>query len=381
MNSRQRLLAALSHQEPDRVPIDLGGIVTGITKGANANLKAYLGLATDDPIVDRIQQLARPSEELLDRLHVDTRYLYLSASRDWSDIELSADTYQDEFGVVRKAAISPLDGEVLYYDFIAHPMKDVETVADLARLKWPDPHDPARFAGLADRAKDMYEQTDYGVMVNLIGSIFEFSWYLRGYVNFFEDMLLRPELVEAQLDAMLEYQMALMGEMLDRIGPYLSAVMTGSDLGTQHGPAMSPATYKALIWPRYRKFWDFIKSKTNAKLFYHSCGSIVPMIPFLVEGGVDVIHPVQPMAAGMGDRKRLKREFGDRLSFWGGFDQQDVLPFGSPERVRDEAKRLLDEFMPGGGYVFAAGHNIQADVPPENIIALFDTVYEYGRYS
>ncbi len=380
MNSRQRLLAALSHQEPDRVPIDLGGIVTGITKGANTNLKAHLGLAGDDAIVDRIQQLARPSETLLDRLHVDTRYLYLSASRDWSDIELANDTYQDEFGVVRKAAISPLDGDVLYYDFIAHPMTDVETVADLTKLKWPDPHDPARFAGLEEQARQMYEQTDYGVMVNLIGSIFEFSWYLRGYVNFFEDMILRPELAAAQLDAQLEYQMALMGEMLDRIGPYLSAVMTGSDLGTQRGPAMSPETYKTLVWPRYRKFWDFIKSKTNAKLFYHSCGSIVPMIPFLIEGGVDVIHPVQPMATGMGDRKRLKREFGDKLAFWGGFDQQDVLPFGSPQRVRDEAKRLLDEFMPGGGFVFAAGHNIQADVPPENIIALFDTVYEYGRY-
>ncbi|MCO6452889.1 MAG: hypothetical protein J5I90_19050 [Caldilineales bacterium] len=380
MNSRERLLMSLNHQEPDRVPIDLGGIVTGITKGANASLKAHLNIESADPVIDRIQQLAAPSDLLLDRLHVDTRYLFLSASRDWSDIALTDDTYQDEFGVVRKAAISPLDGDVLYYDFIDHPLKNAETVSDIARFNWPNPHDPARFAGLEEKAKALYEQTDYGVMVNLIGSIFEFSWYLRGYINFFEDMLLRPEMATALLDGMLEFQMALMGETLERIGPYLSVVMTGSDLGTQRGPAMSPETYKSLIWPRYRKFWDMIKSKTNAKLFYHSCGSILPMIPLLIDGGVDVIHPVQPLAVGMGERKKLKREFGDKLAFWGGFDQQDVLPFGNPARVRDEAKRLLDEFMPGGGFVFAAGHNIQADVPPENIIALFDTVYEYGRY-
>ncbi len=380
MNPRERMLSTLNHREPDRVPIDLGGIVTGITRGANDSLKTYLGIESDDPVIDRIQQLSWPPEVILDRLHVDTRYLFLSASRDWSDIELTDDTYQDEFGVVRKAAMSPLDGEVLYYDFIDHPLKDAETVADIAKFKWPDPHDPARFAGLEERAKAMHEETDDAIMVNLIGSIFEFSWYLRGYINFFEDMLLRPEITIALSDSMLEFQMALMSETLDRIGPYLSVVMTGSDLGTQRAPAMSPDTYKSLIWPRYLKFWDLIKSKTDAKLFYHSCGSIVPMIPYLIEGGVDIIHPVQPLATGMGDREALKREFGDKLTFWGGFDQQDVLPFGSPERVRDEAKRLLDEFMPGGGFVFAAGHNIQSDVPPENVIALFDTVYEYGRY-
>ena len=378
MNSRERFFTAISRQEPDRVPIDLGGIVTGITKGANRNLKTHLGMAGQDAVIDRIQQLAMPSDALLERLHVDSRYLYLSASRDWSDIELSDDTYQDEFGVVRKAAFSLND--LLYYDFIDHPLKNAESVADLAKFKWPDPRDPVRYGGLEEEARALYEKTGYGVMVNLIGSIFEFSWYLRGYVNFMEDMMLRPEMAEALLDAQLEYQTALMDEMLKRIGGYVSVVMTGSDLGTQRAPMINPETYKTIIWPRYRKLWAFIKSKTPAKLFYHSCGSIVPMIPFLIEGGVDVIHPVQPMATGMGDRKSLKRQFGDRLAFWGGFDQQDVLPNGSPERVRDEAKRLLDEFMPGGGYVFAAGHNIQADVPPENIIALFDTVYEHGRY-
>jgi uroporphyrinogen decarboxylase len=182
------------------------------------------------------------------------------------------------------------------------------------------------------------------------------------------------------LDAVLEYQLAQFDELLRRAGRYVSVVLTGTDLGTQRGPLISPARYHELVWPRYRRLWQFIRGKTAAKIFYHSCGGIFPLIPFLIDGGVDAIHPVQPMAAGMGDRQRLKREYGRAIAFWGGFDQQQVLPFAKPEQVREEARRLLDDFMPGGGFVFAAGHNIQAGVPPENVLALFETVIEHGRY-
>ena len=379
MKARERLLAALNHKEPDRVPIDLGGIVTGITTGANEALKTYLGVTSEDAVVDRVQQLAFPSDAILEKLHVDTRYIYLKASRDWQDIELPNNTYEDEFGIQRKAAFNQ-QGRLLYYDFVGHPLSHIETVADLAKYRWPDPHDPARYAGIEEMARRMSEETGCGIIANVIGSIFEFSWYLRGYMSFFEDLLINPDLAGALLDAMLEYQSALMDEVLSRIGPYISVVMTGSDLGTQRAPALSPEVYSNLVWPRYKKLWDLIHSKTEAKVFYHSCGSIYPMIPYLIEGGVNILHPIQPLAVGMGDRRRLKREFGRHLTFWGGFDQQHVLPFGRPEEVQEEAKRLLDDFMPGGGFVFAAGHNIQADVPAENIVALFDTVSEYGKY-
>jgi uroporphyrinogen decarboxylase len=383
MDPRQRLETTLNHKEPDRVPIDLGSIVTGITTGANDALKQYLGIVSDDPVVDRIQQLALPSPALLQRLHVDTRYIYLSASRDWQDIELPGNSYQDEFGVRRTAAFHPETGRLLYYDFAredAHPLANAETVADIARFKWPDPHDPARYAGLEEKARQLYETTDYAVIANAIGSIFEFSWYLRGYMRFFEDLLVNPQLIEAMLDAMLEFQSAMFGEILSRVGQYVSVVMTGSDLGTQRGPAMSESVYRTIVWPRYVKFWKFIRTKTNARIFYHSCGSMQPMIKHLIEGGVDIIHPVQPMARGMGDRKALKRGYGDRITFWGGFDQQSVLPFATPDKVCEEARRLLEDFMPGGGFVFCAGHNIQTGVPPENVLALFDTIREYGRY-
>ncbi len=379
MNSRERLETTLNHKEPDRVPIDLGGIVTGITTGANKTLKSYLNIESNDSVVDRVQQLAHPSDAVLERLSVDTSYIYLQASRDWHDIELADNTYQDEFGVLRKAAYRP-DGWLLYYDFVGHPLSEAETVKDLAKFKWPDPHDPSRYEGIEETARKLSEETEFGLIANVIASIFEFSWYLRGYMRFFEDVILNPNLISALLEMMGEYQRALLGEVLDRIGPYISVVMTGTDLGTQRAPVISPDVYRSLVWPEYKKLWDMIRSKTHAKIFYHSCGSLYPMIPYLIEGGIDILHPIQPMAADMGDRVKLKREFGDQLTFWGGFDQQHVLPHGTPEEVQEEAKRLLDAFMPGGGFVFAAGHNIQSDVPPENVIALFDTVREYGVY-
>ncbi len=230
------------------------------------------------------------------------------------------------------------------------------------------------------RSRLLREHCAHNHGVNIIASLFEFSWYLRGYVGFLEDLLTNRTLAEAQLDAMLEYQKALVGEVLDRVGPYATFINTGSDLGTQRAPMINPDVYRDIIWPRYRQLWDFIHSRTEAKIFYHSCGSIVPLIPMLIEGGVDAIHPVQPAAEGMGDRPMLKREFGADMTFWGGFDQQDTLPFGTPDEVRAATRELFDDFMPGGGFVFAAGHNIQADVPPENILALFDAAEEFGCY-
>ena len=239
LESRERFKAAMEHREPDRVPIDLGGMVTGISTGASAALKNHLGIDEPDAIADRVQQLAIPDDAILERLHVDSRYLYLRASRDWQDIELSDDTYQDEFGIVRKAAIRS-DGHLLYYDFIGHPLSDARTVADIAAYPWPDPHDPARYAGLEGAARGIHQGSDKALGVNIIASLFEFSWYLRGYVGFFEDLLLDPTLAEAQLDAMLEYQTALIGEVLDRVGPYASFIDTGSDLGTQRAPIDRP---------------------------------------------------------------------------------------------------------------------------------------------
>ena len=380
MLARDRFTTTMEHREPDRVPIDLGGEVTGISIGASAALKRHLGIDAPDEVADRVQQLAIPHGAILERLHVDSRYYYLRPSSDRHDIELTDDSYRDEFGMTRRAAVRP-DGQLLYYDMVSHPLAEAKTVEDLARYPWPDPHDSARFAGLEEMVGATLRGSDKAVTVNHIASAFEFSWYLRGLAEFLTDLMTNRKLAEAQLDAMLEYQCALMGEILDRVGGHLTFVSTGSDLGTQRGPLINPEVYRSVIWPRYRRLWEFIRARTDAKIFYHSCGSIVPIIPLLIEGGVDAIHPVQPGAAGMGDPDRVE------APVWGGYhvlgwlrSSRSTLPFGTPDQVRAEARRLLDEFMPGGGFVFAAGHNIQADVPAENILALFDTIEEYGRY-
>ena len=240
LKPRERLETTLNLQEPDRVPIDLGSIVTGITSGANEALTHYLGIESDDTIVDRIQQLVRPTETLLDRLQVDTRYVYISASRDWKDIELPDHTYEDEFGVRRKAAFTP-EGRLLYYDFTGKPpLADAETPADIAKFKWPDPHDPARYAGLEERVKKVYEETDYGVIVNAIASIFEFSWYLRGFMAFYMDLAANPPMIEALLSAMREFQIAMFEEILivlDRMFQSSSRVQT---LALSARPAYPP---------------------------------------------------------------------------------------------------------------------------------------------
>jgi len=383
MNPRERLETALKLKTPDRVPIDLGSIVTGITTAANSALKTKLDIVSDDPLVDRIQQLALPSAALLDRMHVDTRYIYLSASRDWSDIELPDNTYRNEFGVTRKAAFDPDSGQILYYDFVpgTAPLAHIQTAQEMAQIPWPDPHDPARYAGLEESARDLYENGDHAIIVNAIGSVYEFSWYLRGFEQFYVDMALDPAIVGALMDGMVAYQSAMFDEILDRAGKYVSVVMVGDDLGTQRAPVISEEAYRTVVWPRQKKFYESIRAKTDAAIFYHSCGSIRPMIPYLIDAGINALHPVQPLAAGMGERAWLKKEYGGKIAFWGGLDQQHVLPFGTPEEVREATKRLLDDFMPGGGYVFCTGHNIQRGVSPESILAAYDTVYEYGRYS
>lgn len=373
LTPRERVAKTLKHQEPDRVPIDIGGgVISSLTVVANERLKRYLGISSEDPLVDRIQQLVRPCEEVLKRLHCDTRYLYLKAPSGWADKELANGLYEDEFGIRRKRA-------GYYYDMVDHPLKQAQEPKDLENYPWPDPHDPSRYEGL-EEARQLYENTDYALVVNVIGSIFELSWYLVGYTKFLIDLLVNPALAEALMDRVLEHNMGLFEEVLDRTGSYLSYVLTGDDVGTQQAPTMSPELYRRYVKPRQKKLIQFIKSKTQAPVLYHSCGAVYPLLEDFIDMGVDIFHPAQPRAHGFEDSAKIKREYGRRLSFMGGIDQQQVLPFGTVEEVKEEARRAIEAFAPGGGYIFNPSHNIQGDVPPENILALFDAAWKYGEY-
>jgi uroporphyrinogen decarboxylase len=373
MTSRERLLTALRHHEPDRIPIDWGGGTTGIEVEAYDRLKALLGFhgQTKTFVRDHVEI----DEPILQRFGIDTRYVRVGGPRGHR-VELAADnSYVDLWGTRWRKPPSSL-----YYDMVDFPIKDA-TLEDLRRYHWPDPDDPGRTDGLRERARRLAEETDYGVVLDVAGfGAFEQGWALRGFENFLADVIAEPTFAEALIQGVADYQVALYDRILAEVGPYVDVVMVAEDLGTQAGPMVSPETYRRMIKPAQKRFWQFIKSRTEAKLFLHSCGAIRAFIPDLIEIGVDILNPVQVAAEGM-DPKDLKAEFGKDLTFWGGgCDTQKVLTFGTPDDVEAEVRRRVSALAPGGGFVFNQIHNVQPQVPAENIVRMLDTALTYGRY-
>jgi len=374
MNSRERVLKILDHHEADRVPVIMCGNHAGISKIAYDNLCRHLGILDASPtLVDRVQQIVEPDEHVLKKLGVDFRFIYAKAPRDSRQIEYPDDSFRDEWGIRFRR---PPGG--YWYDMVDHPLQEAN-LEDLENYKWPDPMDAGRFEDLEKEAKKLYEETDYALATSLVGSIYEQSWYLRSYQEFTFDLYRNPAFAEKLMDKILEFHMAFFERFLDAVGPYVQIVFVGDDLAEQKGPAIRPAVYRSLIKPRHRKLYQFIKSKADVKLCYHSCGSVIPFIDDLVEMDVDILTPVQVSAANM-DTKRLKNDFGDRISFLGGIDTQRVMPFGTVDEVGAEVKRRIEDLALGGGYIIGAVHNIQPEVPPENILAMFNAARKYGKY-
>ena len=382
MTSRERVLTTLNHEIPDRVPIDFGGNQTGIHKNAYRNLVRYLGLEEEIRIMDDVQQLARPSERVLERFRVDTRYVAAGPASTWKGGIVRAERdgriwhdLTDEFGV----RWSMPDDQPLYMDITLNPLADA-TIKDVRDYTWPKGDDPGRFAGLRDRALRIRNDTPYAVVSGISGVIYEFGWYLRGLERWFCELLTDPEFCEAVLDQMLKYWLDWFRLFLDEVGDIVDVIMIGDDLAGQDGPLFHPEIYRRLVKPRHKRLVRYIRSRTRAKIWYHTCGSCLAHIPDLIDNGIHILNPVQLGARQM-DPAELKRRFGRDLVFWGGgCDAQHVLPRGAPGDIVDNVRRNLAAFMPGGGYVFTGIHNIQGDVPPENIVALFDTAYEHGFY-
>jgi uroporphyrinogen decarboxylase len=382
MTSRERLLRALDHEVPDRVPIDLGGNQTGIHKFAYQALLAHLGIADEVAIMDPVQQLARPCEALLERFHVDTRYIAAKAPADWPGQITTGqrDGRQwhdlvDEFGV----RWSMPDDQPYYMDITHHPLASAQ-LDDLRDYPFPKGDDPTRFDSLRQQALAIRNETPYAVVSGISGVIYETCWYLRGLEQWFMDMLTQPAFCEALLDRTLQFWIDWFRRFLDEVGDLVDVIMLGDDLAGQHGPLFRPAVYREVVKPRQKTLVQYIRSRTRAKIWYHTCGACVDFIPDLLENGVDILNPVQISAKGM-EPARLKAAFGDRLVFWGGaIDAQHVLPTASPEEVRQHVRRNLAVWKPQGGYVFNNVHNLQAGVPPENIVALYDAAYEFGFY-
>ncbi len=383
--SRDRVEATLNHREPDRIPYDLGGtILTGIHQHAYRHLRVYLGLPTEPvEIEDPIQQLARVHDDMKEKLRVDVYGLNPGKPRGigrpgWS--EDGYDKLEDEWGI---EWWKPQDGG-FYYDMRRHPLAGVDTVKELAKYKFPDPLDPGRYEGMAERADELFNhrQVAYVLGRNAPG-IFEIALWMRGFENFYCDMVTNQPFAEALLDIILEIKMRYWARALEVVGPNVMMLSEADDLASQNRCLISRELYRKLIKPRHTRLFGFIKQQARVpvKIFYHSCGAVAPLIPDLIDAGIDILNPVQVSAAGM-DTAELKKQFGKELTFYGGgVDTQQVLPRGTPQQVRDEVKRRIDDLAPGGGFIFNTVHNIQADVPPANIVAMWETLREHGVYN
>lgn len=375
MNSRERVLAAINHIEPDMIPIDMGSTEnTTLCRIAYINLRAHLGMVPDpEPyVISREMDSVFPAEDMLQHYAIDFRAVRPSSAYVPATVELD-DGFIDEFAIRwRKASY--------YFDMVEHPLAD-KPIEFLDHAPYADPAIPERRIGLKEQAKSLFEETDMCVTVGHIAmGPFEMSGNLRGYENFLVDLYADPNYATALLDKNLENTIGFWETYLDEIGDYVHVVYQGDDLGTQIGPWISPTMYRKWIKPRHKALFDFIRTKTKAKILLHSCGSVYDYIPDLIEIGVDALNPVQVSAAKM-DLVRLKRDFGKDLCFWGGgVDTQNVLPNASIAELKDHVKKVLEIMAPGGGFVWVPVHNIQSDISPEKIDAVYQTVLENRRY-
>lgn len=382
MNSRERVTFALNHQEPDHVPFDLGGTVaTGIHLTAYKNLRQYLelpGIAARTE--DIIQQLATVDDDVAQRLQTDFRNvaprssaLYNLAFRDEGDYT----AYTDEWGIDWRM---PKEGG-FYYDMYRHPLSEAQTLDDVKDYAWPDATDAGRFTGLHERAQAAHAEGKVVILGGLCAGVTEMHAWLRGFINYYTDFYLNPALSEYLMDRVVELKVAYWECALQAAGEYVDVITEADDMAGQNGLLLSPEMYRQFIKPRHTKLFAFIKQRApHVKIFFHSCGAIRPLIGDLIESGVDILNPVQKSAAGM-DLLELKREFGKEVVFWGGgVDTQRVFGTGTPAQVREDVKRSIEALAPDGGFIFGTVHNTQANVPPENFMAMWEALQEYGKY-
>jgi uroporphyrinogen decarboxylase len=384
MTSKDRVLTTLRHKEPDHIPFDLGGTVdTGIHKNAYQNLISYLGIDKKQVnICEFIQQIAAIDKEVAHKFKIDTKGVFLSAAADLFYLNIQKEkhyaTFVDPFGV---KWFKPMD-KGLYYDMKGHPLSGSITLQDIKNYPWPNHSVTLLIETMKKEAERISKETDAAIVLAAgDAGIFERAQWMRGHANFLTDLITNPSLATSLLDVLTDMHIRYWDEALDAMGDLVQVVVEADDLGMQDRPLISPELYRQHIKPRHERIFSFIKSKVpNMYIFFHCCGSIYDFIPDLIDAGIDILNPVQVSAAKM-DTKKLKKEFGDVLTFWGGgVDTQRILPRGTPDEVKEEVKRRINDLAYGGGFVFATVHNIQADVPPENIIAMWEALQEYGKY-
>ena len=372
MTHRERVLAAVSHRQPDKVPIDLGGTRdSSLVVEAYEKVKKYFGIEAEGRLCDRMMRVVHVDERILRALDIDTRAVFPGAPSKGLGQELGPRKYRDAWGVVR---VHP-EGSY-YYDQTEFPLSGEVSIRDVINYPWPDPDDPGLMRGLKERVAWIRENTDCAAILTLPAPFVHISQYLRGFEDWFCDIMLNPKRLEVLFDAILEVTLQIAKNELKEVGQEVDIVICADDLGAQTGLQMSYDKYAQLIKPRHEKFFRQVHEMTAAKLLLHTCGSVARIIDDLIEIGVDILNPVQPSAAGMNPFE-LKKKYGRRLAFWGGPDAQKTLPFGSVEDIKKMVEALVEGMGEGGGYILSSCHNIQPDVPLENILTMFRHARDY----
>jgi uroporphyrinogen decarboxylase len=372
MTARDRVRAALTHHQPDRVPLDLGGMnsSTMVVEGYQ-RLKRHFGVEAETRLADRMQRIVEIDEPVLRALAIDTRRVTLGAPDAGLAADLGPRVYRDMWGVVRE---NP-EGSY-YFDLKECPLAGEITAADILRYPWPNPDDPGFVRGLKERVRWIRDHTDAAVVLAVPAPFVHISQYLRGFEDWFCDCAADMERLEVLFDAVMDVTLQLSRNVLREVGKEVDVLFFADDLGTQDSLIVSRDLYLKHIKPRHRKFVAALRELSPATIAFHSCGAVASLIEDFIDIGVQCLNPVQVSAAGM-DPAELKRKYRGRMAFWGGTDSQSLVPRGTADEVRRMVEKLIEDLGEGGGLIFANGHNIQPDVPLENVLAMFEHARAY----
>ncbi len=379
MTSRERVARALAHEEPDRVPTALGGGPYSLVDDVYLALVPYLGLGSPVAPFRSGHNVSYMDDRVLDRLRVDTRYVWPTASpSDASPSDAArratGQTLVDGYGQPWHRAFPYFyPGEGILAD---------ATVDDIdARVTWPDPRDPRWTSGVRKRARDVREGTDAFVVARMVTSHgpYQTAANLRGAEQFLMDLAADPGFAEALVRRITDSIVELTRAYLEACGAWIDMIeMPGDDYAAQTGLVMSPAMFRTFFKPAIARLVTVIREfRPDLPIMFHCDGALAPILGDLADAGVDVVHPLEPLPAT--DLAAVKAEFGRRLSFLGSIDIQHALP-GSVDDVIEEVRRRIRELAPGGGYILAPANHVQPDVPVENVVALFDAARRFGRY-
>jgi uroporphyrinogen decarboxylase len=372
MTGRARVHAALTHLQPDRVPLDLGGMNSSsmVVEGYE-RLKRHFGVMAETRLADRMQRTVEIEEPILQALAIDTRRVPFGTPDAGLAADLGPRLYRDMWGVVRQ---NP-EGSY-YFDLKECPLAGEISKSDILKYPWPNPDDPGFVRGVKERVQWIRAHTECAAVLALPAPFVHISQYLRGFEDWFCDCAADMERLEVLFDAVMDVTLQLSRNLLRAVGQEIDVMFFADDLGAQHGLIVSRDLYLKYIKPRHRKFVQALRDLSPAIIAFHSCGSVADLIEDFIEIGVQCLNPVQTSAAGMVPAE-LKQKYGGRMAFWGGTDSQQTVPRGTPDEVRRMVERLVEDLGGGGGLVFANGHNIQPDVPVENVLAMFEHARAY----